>query len=164
MKKHSSKTAQTKHDECVYGAFCNKLTDFIIFRDTNLFLTLKYIAICFSVLRPSLVNFTMCGPTEKVSERCLGSVGSETHLSLMCNYVLKNNYMFRPMMAIVRLFREYLRIYCKLYRAHNVKISICLVSKTRQGTNKSNQKKSKSKSKHSYVKTRINGNNEVRHT
>jgi hypothetical protein len=58
----------------------------------------------------------------------LGSVGSQTQLSLRCNYVLKNNYMFRPMMAIVRLPWEYLRTYCKLYRTHNVEISTCLVS------------------------------------
>ena len=61
--------------------------------------------------------------------RNLGIVGSQTQLSLRCNYVLKNNYMFRPMMAIVRLPCEYLRTYCKLYRAHNVEISTCLVSK-----------------------------------
>ena len=44
----------------------------------------------------------------------LGSVVSQTQLSLRCNYVLKNNYMFRPMMVIVRLPWEYLRAYCKL--------------------------------------------------
>ena len=53
----------------------------------------------------------------------LGSVGSQTQLSLRCNYVLKSNYMFRPMMAIVRLPWEYLRTYCKLYRAHNVEMA-----------------------------------------
>jgi lipoprotein signal peptidase len=68
MKKHSSHTAQNKTSECVYGALSNNLTDFIIFRDVNLFLTLKYIEICFSVFRPSLTNITMCRPTEKVSE------------------------------------------------------------------------------------------------
>ena len=35
--------------------------------------------------------------------RTSGSVGSQTQLSLRCNYVLKNNYIFRPMMVIVRL-------------------------------------------------------------
>jgi hypothetical protein len=43
---------------------------------------------------------------------CLSSVGSGTQLSLRCNfsdYVLRNNYMFRPMVAIFRLSWEYLR-------------------------------------------------------
>jgi len=69
MKKHSNNTAQNKKSECVCGALCNNLTDFIVFLDLNLFLTIQYIAICFSVLRPSLTNFTMCRHTEKVSER-----------------------------------------------------------------------------------------------
>ena len=41
-----------------------------------------------------------------------GSVGSRTQLSLRCNisdYVLRNSYMFRLMMAIFRLSWEYLR-------------------------------------------------------
>ena len=37
--------------------------------------------------------------------------------------------MFRPMMSFIKLPWEYLRTYCKLYRAHNVEISTCLVSK-----------------------------------
>ena len=47
-----------------------------------------------------------------VRVRTLGSVGSRTQLSLRCNfsdYVLRNNYMFRSMMAIFRLSWEYLR-------------------------------------------------------
>ena len=47
-----------------------------------------------------------------VRVRTLGSVGSQTQLSLRCNfsdYVLGNNYMFRPMVAIFRLSWEYLR-------------------------------------------------------
>jgi len=47
-----------------------------------------------------------------VCVRTLGSVGSRTQLSLRCNfsdYVLRNNYMFWPMMAIFRLSWEYLR-------------------------------------------------------
>jgi hypothetical protein len=42
----------------------------------------------------------------------LGSVSSRTQLSLRCNfsdYVLRNNYMFRPMVDIFRLPWEYLR-------------------------------------------------------
>ena len=42
-------------------------------------------------------------PVVCVFVRTLRSVGSQTQLSLRCNYVLKNNYMFWPMMAIVRL-------------------------------------------------------------
>ena len=45
-------------------------------------------------------------------QETLGSVGSRTQLSLGCNfsdYVLRNNYMFRPMVAIFRLSWEYLR-------------------------------------------------------
>jgi hypothetical protein len=44
-----------------------------------------------------------------VRVRTLGSVGSQTQLSLGCNfsdYVLRNNYMFRPMVAIFRLSWE----------------------------------------------------------
>jgi hypothetical protein len=47
-----------------------------------------------------------------VRVRTLGSVGSRTQLSLRCNfsdYVLRNNYMFRPIVAIFRLSWEYLR-------------------------------------------------------
>jgi len=47
-----------------------------------------------------------------VCVRTLGSVGSRTQLSMRCNfsdYVLRNNYMFRPMMAIFRLSWEYSR-------------------------------------------------------
>ena len=47
-----------------------------------------------------------------VRVRTLGSVGSRTELSLRCNfsdYVFRNNYMFRPMVAIFRLSWEYLR-------------------------------------------------------
>ena len=65
-----------------------------------------------------------------VRVRTLGSVGSRTQLSLRCDfsdYVLRNNCMFRPMVAIFRLSREYLRATVKLYRAHNVEISTCLV-------------------------------------
>jgi len=73
------------------------------------------------------------------SPLCVESVGCQTQLSLRCNYVLKNNYIFWLMMAIVRLPWEYLRTYCKLYCAHNVKISTCLFSKVWRGTNKTNQ-------------------------
>ena len=72
-----------------------------------------------------------------VCVRILGSVGSRTqlcHWGVFNDYVL--NYMFRPVVAIVRLPWEYLGAYCKLYRAHNVEISTCLVSKVWQGTNK----------------------------
>ena len=44
--------------------------------------------------------------------RTLGIVGSRTQLSLRCNfsdYLLRNNYMFRPMMVIFRLSWEYPR-------------------------------------------------------
>jgi hypothetical protein len=47
-----------------------------------------------------------------VRVRTLESVGSRTQLSLRCNFSdneLRNNYMFRPMMAIFRLSWEYLR-------------------------------------------------------
>ena len=57
--------------------------------------------------------------------RTLWSVGSQTQLSPRCNFVLKNNCMFRPMMAIVSLPWEYFRANCKLYRAHNVEICTC---------------------------------------
>ena len=76
--------------------------------------------------------------------RTLGIVDSQTQLSLRCNfsdYVLKNNYMFWPMMAIVRLPWEYLGTYCKLYRAHNVEISTqlarCDTAQIEQTENKS---------------------------
>ena len=47
-----------------------------------------------------------------IARDTLGSVGSRTQLSLRCNfsdYVLRNSYMFRPMVAIFRLSWEYLR-------------------------------------------------------
>ena len=75
-------------------------------------------------LNLEIVSSPLC-----VRVRSLGSVGSQTQLSLRCNYVLQNNYMFRPMMTIVRLPWEYLRAYCKVYRAHNIEISTYLVNK-----------------------------------
>jgi hypothetical protein len=89
------------------------------------------------------ILYELCHP-RFVCVRTLGSVGSETQLfSLRCNLMTvywKNNYMFRPMTAIVRLSWEYFRTNCKLYRSHNVEISTCLVSKVWQGTNKTNPK------------------------
>ena len=54
---------------------------------------------------------TLCRLHEPM-DRSLGSVVSRTQLSLRCNfsdYVLRNSYMFRPMVAIFRLSWEYLR-------------------------------------------------------
>ena len=74
-----------------------------------------------------------------VWERTLGSVGSGTQLSLRCNisdYVLRNNYMFRPMMAIFRLSWEYLRATV----SYIAELSTCLVSRCDKAQIKQNRK------------------------
>jgi hypothetical protein len=59
------------------------------------------------------VILSQCTVQKNTQNRAnVGSVGSRTQLSLRCNfsdYVLRNNYMFRAMMAIFRLSWEYLR-------------------------------------------------------
>ena len=64
-----------------------------------------------TLLRPCRVISGNC-VVPAVRVRTLGSVGSRTQVSLRCNfsdYVLRNNYMFRPMVAIFRLSWEYVR-------------------------------------------------------
>jgi len=73
-------------------------------------------------------NYKFCHP-RCVCVRTWRSVGSQTQLSVRCNYVLRKNYMFRSMVAIVRTTWENLKTICKLHRVHNVEISTCLVSK-----------------------------------
>ena len=60
------------------------------------------------ILHDTQHTFTAQSPFQK-SCYTLGSVGSRTQLSLRCNfsdYVLRNNYVFRPMVGIFKLSWE----------------------------------------------------------
>ena len=62
----------------------------------------------------------------------LVSVGSQIQLSLRCNFselCLEKQLHVSAHDSHLQVTLEYLRAYCKLYRAHNVEISTCLVSR-----------------------------------